>query len=105
MGLEHQQPEGASVERVLVQQIGDGAVVAEGLRHLDPVDVEHGVVHPMTGELAVRGECFGPLVGVMREHEVGTAAVQVEAVAEDAEAHRRALDMPAGTSRTPRGRP
>ena len=41
------------------------------------------------------------LVLVVREHEIVAAAVDVEAVAEDLERHRRALDVPAGPARSP----
>ena len=41
----------------------------------------------------------------MGEHQVVAAAVQVEAVAEQAQAHGDALDVPAGPARAPRRRP
>ena len=45
---------------------------------------------------------LGALVLVVREHEVVAAAVDVEALAEDLERHRRALDVPARPARAPR---
>ena len=45
------------------------------------------------------------LVLVVREHEVAAATVDVEAVAEDLQRHRGALDVPARTARAPRRLP
>jgi hypothetical protein len=42
---------------------------------------------------------------VVREHEIHAAGVDVEAVAEVLERHRRALDVPARAALAPRARP
>ncbi len=49
-----------------------------------------------------RGFGLRAFVLVVREHEVVAAAVEIEAVAEDLERHRGALDVPTGSAGTPR---
>ena len=70
-----------------------------------PPTVHHARVQPVPRELVARAFGLRDLVLVVREHEVVAAAVDVEAVAEDLERHRRALDVPAGPARAPRRRP
>ena len=75
--------------------------VSERLGHLLATDIEHGVVHPVTSEGAASGDCFCSLVGVVGEDQIVAAAVDVEVVVEYVEAHRGALDVPAGPSWAP----
>ncbi len=62
-------------------------------------------MHPVAREVATGGDGLGPLVRVVREDEVVAATVQVESVAEDAQAHGHTLDVPARPSLAPRGVP
>ena len=59
-------------------------------------------MQPMLRERPTRSDRFGPFVGVMREDEIIASAVEVESVAEEAEAHGHAFDVPARASRSPR---
>src|SRR5690606_7467083 len=64
-----------------------------------------GVVHPVGGEPLTGGTRLGLLVLVVREAQIHAAAVDVEGVAEILAGHRRALDVPAGTTAAPRRGP
>ena len=55
--------------------------------------------------IAERALGLGDLVLVVREDQIGAAAVDVERLAEVAVRHRRALDVPARTPRAPGARP
>ena len=44
---------------------------------------------------------LGPLVLVVREHQIEAAAVKIETLAEDVKAHHHALGVPSGTSGPP----
>ena len=63
------------------------------------------VVHPVARELVAGADGLRDLVLVVREHEVAAAAVDVEAVAEDLQRHRRALDVPARAGPGPTATP
>ena len=67
-----------------------------------PPTVDHARVDPVAREWVARGLGLGALVLVVREHEVVTAAVQVEALAQQIERHGRALDVPARPAAAPR---
>ena len=101
VGLQHQQPVGARVAALeQVEQAGD---VAQRLRHLLAALVDdQAVVHPVAWRTCADGDGLGPLVLVVREREVQAAAVQVEALAEQVEAHHDALGVPARTAVAPR---
>ena len=91
---------------VALQHVADGEEVAERLRHLLVVDVEQPVVHPDVGErAAARAFALRDLVLVVRELQVLAAAVDVEVLAEERLAHRRALDVPARAAEAVRARP
>ena len=91
---------------VLLQHLADGEEVAQRLRHLLVVDAHEAVVHPVIDEgVAVRALGLGDLVLVVGELQVHAAAVDVEVVAEQVRAHRRALDVPARAALAPRRRP
>ena len=60
---------------------------------------------PVLGEVTAGSDRLGAFVGVVREDEVVPAAVKIKAIAEDAEAHRHALDVPARTAIAPRRGP
>src|SRR6266542_2403197 len=86
-------------------QLGDEQRVAERLAHLLPAHGEQGVVQPVPGEAVSGRPRLGDLVLVVREDEVGAAAVDVEGLAEVPGGHRRALQVPARAARPPRRLP
>ncbi len=84
---------------VLGQHVADGEEVAERLAHLLVVHAHEAVVDPeLRQRLAGGAFALGDLVLVVRELQVGSAAVDVEALAQRGAAHGRAFDVPAGTS-------
>src|SRR5688500_3672943 len=64
-------------------------------------------MHPLANERLLTRQSFGlsDLVLVMRELQVGRAAVDIERHAEILRRHHGALDVPTGTTRPPRRRP
>ena len=63
-------------------------------------------MHPVVGERAVTSALgLGALVLVVREHQVGPAAVDVEGQSQVLLGHGRALDVPARTALAPGGFP
>ncbi len=90
-------------------QLGDEDQVAPGLGHLLPVEPDHARVHVVPGERVLAGQRLrvGGAVLVVREDQVGAAALHVERGAEPVERDGAALDVPAGTARAevrgPRG--
>ncbi len=87
------------------QHVAQREEVAQRLRHLLVVDVEEAVVHPQPGKgLAVGALALRDLVVVVRKLQVQAAAVDVEALAEQCAAHRRALDVPARAAGAVRAR-
>ena len=83
-----------------LQHVADGEEVAQRLGHLLVVDVQEAVVHPvLTNGAAAGAFALRDLVLVVRELQVHAAAVDVEGLAEQRAAHRRALDVPARAAR------
>ena len=102
--LQHQQTQGGS--GVLLEDLGQRKEVAERLGHLLAVDQQHARVHPGVGETLVPGAGgLGALVLVVREGQVGAAAVDVDRGAQIAAHHGGALGMPTGTALAPGARP
>ena len=101
------QEQAQRLEVVGLGDLADGDDVAERLRHLLAAEVHHAGVQPVARELPVaeRALRLRDLVLVVREDEVGAAAVDVERLAEVAVRHRRALDVPARAARAPRALP
>src|SRR6476646_2115743 len=68
---------------------------------------EHASMHPVAHEwlYASKALALSNLVLVMREDQVGSAAVNINLVAKGLARHRRALDVPAGPSLAPRTLP
>src|SRR4051812_43159256 len=90
----------------LFQDVAHGEEVAQRLGHLLLVDAHKAVVHPVLGERrAVRALGLRDLVFVVRELQILAAAVNIEALAEEAAAHSRALDVPSGAPWPPSRRP
>ena len=80
--------------------------VAERLAHLLTVDRNHIVVNPILGRVvAERRRRLRDLAFVMRKHQVHTAAVDVEPLAQVFGAHGRTLHEPAGDAVAPGRRP
>ena len=90
---------------VAVEHLAQQEDVADALGHLLAVAADHPVVHPDLGERQAGGLALGDLVLVVREDEVAAAAVHVEPGAQVAQAHGRALDVPAGPAHAPRAVP
>ena len=89
----------------LLQHVADGEEVAQRLGHLLAIDLHEAVVQPVAHEaLATLGEiggvALGNLVLVVRELQVGPAAVDVELPAQQLGGHGRALQVPARAPRT-----
>ena len=85
-----------------LQHVAQQLEVAQRLAHLLGVDLQHAAVHPVVRErAAARGLALRALVLVVREHEVGAAAVDVEGKPQVLARHGRALDVPAGTAHAP----
>ena len=102
--LQHQQTQGGS--GVLLEHLGQRKEVSEGLGHLLAVNQQHTRVHPGVGETLVPGTGgLGALVLVMREGQVGAAAVNVDRGTQVAVNHGGALGMPTGTALAPGARP
>ena len=90
----------------MLEQVEQVVDVAQALRHLDAFAVDDpAVVHPVVGERLAQCHGLGALVLVVRELQVLTAAVQVEILAQQVEAHDHALAVPSGTPVAPRRRP
>ena len=89
-----------------LQQVAHEHEVAERLRHLLALVAHHRRVHPVARErLAGDALALRDLALVVREDEVGAAAVQVEGGAELVHRHHRALDVPTGAADAERRRP
>ncbi len=100
MGLQHQHAQHAGVGGF--QDVAQKQEVAQRLRHLLVVDLQHAAVDPVVGEGAAACRLgLGALVFVMRESQVGAAAVDVERQAQVFLRHGRALDVPTGAALAP----
>jgi hypothetical protein len=87
---------------MLRQELINRDQVAQALRHLLALELEHAVVHPVAGE-GLAGVRLGlrDLVLVMREDQVVAAAVDVDLFAQELHAHGRAFDVPARPALAP----
>ena len=83
------------------EHVGDEQAVAQRLAHLLAGGGDPGVVHPVRRERVAGRARLGLLVLVVGEAQVDSAAVDVEGLAEVLAGHRRALDVPAGTTTSP----
>ena len=93
MRLQDGHPEGTRAESIV--RGGERGEVTERLRHLLAADRDHAGMHPVPRERMPRRLRLHALVLVVREHEVVAGSVHVEAVAEQVQRHRGALDVPA----------
>ncbi len=88
---------------VVLQHVTHGKEIAERFGHLLAIDHHHAGVHPVIHILAVvRAGRLSDFVFMVREHQIRTAAVNIEMAAELLAVHRGALDMPAWTPVAPR---
>ena len=91
---------------VFFRNISYGEEIAERLRHLNIVNVDISVVHPIICERhAVAALALSDLILMVREDEILTAAMNVDRIAEETSYHRRTFDMPARSAMSPRGLP
>ena len=89
---------------VVLDQVEQVRHVAEALRHLLALGVDdEPVVHPVVGERLAERDRLGALVLVVREPQVLATAVQVEALAEQVEAHHHALASASPDGPSPHG--
>ena len=101
MRLEQQHAIGPRV--VVLDEVEQIVDVADALRHLLALTVDHEtVVHPVVGETLAQSHRLRALVLVVRKLEVLPAAMQVEALAQQVEAHHHALAVPARAPIAPR---
>ncbi len=84
------------------RHLGDQQRVTERLRHLQALDGHPPVVQPVARERVAARVRLRHLVLVVRERQLDAAPVDVERLAEVAQCHRRALQVPAGTAGPPR---
>src|SRR5450759_1348598 len=84
------------------RRVSEGPEVVPRLRHLLAPDLDHSRMQPVARKGATGSLGLGPLVLVVREHEIVPGSVKVEAVPEQVQRHGRALEMPAGTAGPPR---
>ena len=105
MTLEYPHPQ--SVTPVTAYDLVHGQNIPGRLRHLSLGEADHAVVGPGAdeGKLRVGAAALGQLVLVVRKAEVRAAAVDVGAAGQVLADHRRALQVPAGTPRSPRALP
>jgi len=83
-----------------IKQIGH---IAQTLRHLFAFGInDETVVHPMIGKRLSKSNRLSALVFVVRELEVHTTAMQIEAFAQNVEAHHDTLAVPTGSAFAPR---
>ena len=88
------------------QKVVDRHQVAQALRHLLALELQHAVVDPVAGK-RLSGEALGlgDLVLMVRKDQVVAAAVDVDLVAQVQQVHRRAFDVPARPALAPRAVP
>ena len=84
----------------MAEHVANGEEVIQRFGHLLFVDHHHAGVHPVIDVRAVVGAArLCDLVLVVREHQIGTAAVDVEVGAQLFAVHGGAFDVPARTAR------
>ena len=100
MGLQHQHAQHTRIGGF--QDVAKEQEVAQRLRHLLVVDLQHPAMDPIVGEgAATCGLGLGALVFMVRKGQVGAAAMDIERQAQVLLRHSRALDMPTGTPLPP----
>src|SRR5439155_20335355 len=96
-----------NVGREAAERVGYRNVVMKRLGHFLAAHHDHGVVHPVAGEGLGCGIGFGlgNLILMMGEDEIISAAMDVKSHPQILQGHRRALDVPARPSPSPRAVP
>ena len=88
---------------VAVEYLAHGKKVTQRLGHLLIIDTHETIVHPVVDErMLMRAFTLRNLVFMMGKLQVLSAAMYIEMFTQIMLAHRRAFDMPAGTSHAPR---
>ena len=91
---------------VLLEHFPDTEEIAERLGHLFIVNTHKAVVHPVIHKATlVRALRLGNLVFVVRKLQVLPTTVNIEMLAQEIGTHRRAFNVPARTTVTPRRSP
>ena len=91
---------------VVLEQIEKVRDVAETLRHLLALGIDHEtVVHPMSRKVPTKCHRLRPLILMMRKAQIGAPTVQVEPVAKQLQTHDHTFAVPARPPITPRRRP
>src|SRR5690349_7244909 len=82
----------------------DGDKVLQGLGHLLSLNVQVTAVGEVVNPLValVVGLGLSQLVVMVREGEIDSSRVNVHSAAQNLRSHHRALNVPSGTTRTPR---
>ena len=104
MSLQHKEAQDRiGIER---REVADAEEVAFRLGHLNVIDIDKTVMHPVANKRFAAG-CLGlgDFIFVMRENQVLTTAVNIDSVAQEFVIHGRALNMPARSSLSPGGGP
>ncbi|MNT27336.1 hypothetical protein D3C72_1629630 [compost metagenome] len=91
---------------VVTQYVANSEEVIQGFRHFFFVDHHHAGVHPVIDVRAVVGAArLGNFVLVVREHQIGTATVDIKMGAKLLAVHGRTFNVPTRTPCAPRRRP
>ena len=100
MGLKHQIAD--RLITINARDIPNGKEVVERFAHLDLIHRNKAVVHPVMSKfLAVCRLRLGDLIFMMREDQVFATAMNINRISQILARHRRAFNMPAGTSFRP----
>ena len=104
MGAEHK--EAKHLEIVFLADLPHGEEIAQGFGHFAVVNIQEGIVHPISGKfLAIAGLALGDLIFMMGEHQILAAGMDVNLLTQVFFGHNGALNMPARTSLSPGGLP
>jgi hypothetical protein len=101
MGAQNEKAHNLGIK--LLEHLTNREEVTQGFRHFFVVDPDKTVVHPVIDESTlVRPFRLGDFVFVVRELQILPATVNIEVLAENFRAHRRAFNVPARSPLTPR---
>ena len=100
MGVQHKEPQ--NLEIIFFTDLTDSEEVSKRFGHLPIVNIQEGIVHPVSGKyFSIAALRLGNLIFMMREDQVFPACMDINFFSQIFLGHYRALDMPAGTSLPP----